>query len=72
MRESLLSLVPRPGGLGIPTFEELCETEYQNLIMISEHLCYRIADQFRTHETDPEAKHNTKQIKSLINDQQKS
>ena len=39
--------------------------------MISEHLCYRITDQFRTDEPDPEVKHNTKQIKSLKNDQQK-
>ena len=40
----LLSLAPRFGGLGIPIFEELCEIEYQNFIMISEHLCNRITD----------------------------
>ena len=37
-------LVPRLGRLGIPIFEELCETEYQNSIMISEHLFNRITD----------------------------
>ena len=43
----LLSLAPRLEGLGIPILEELCEIEYQNSIMISEHLCNRITDQFR-------------------------
>ena len=42
----LLSLSPQLGGLGIPILEELCEIEYQNSIMISEHLCNRITDQF--------------------------
>ena len=66
----LLSLAPRLGGLGIPIFEELCEIEYQNSIMISEHLCNRITDQFRRHEPDPEL-NNKKQIKYMNNDQQK-
>ena len=30
----LLSLAPRLRGLGIPIFEELCEIEYQNSIVI--------------------------------------
>ena len=64
----LLSLVPQLGGLGIPVFEELCEIEYQNSIMVSEHLCNRITDQFRRHEPDPELDTKKKQIKSMNND----
>ena len=68
----LLSLAPQLGWLGKSIFEELCEIEYQNSIMIPEHLCNCITDQFRRHEPDPEL--NTKkkkQIKSVNNDQQK-
>ena len=61
----LLSLAPRLGGLGIPIFEELCEIEYQNSVMISEHLCKRITDQFRRHEPGLELDTKKKQIKSL-------
>ena len=68
----LLSLAPRLGGLGIPIFEELCEIEYQNSIMISEHLCTRITDRFRRHEPDPELNIKKKQIKSMNNDRQKN
>ena len=64
----LLSLAPRLEGLGIPILEELCEIEYQNSIMISEHLCNRITDQFRRHEPDPELNIKKKQIKSMNND----
>ena len=64
----LLSLVPQLGGLGIPVFEELCEIEYQNSIMVSEHLCNRITDQFRRYEPDPELDTKKKQIKSMNND----
>ena len=67
----LLSLAPRLGGLGIPIFEELCEIEYQNSIMISKHLRNRISDQFRRRELDPELNNNKKQIKSMKNDRQK-
>ena len=64
----LLSLAPRLEGLGITILEELCEIEYQNSIMISEHLCNRITDHFRRHETDPELNVKKKQIKSMNND----
>ena len=50
----LLPLSSRLGGLCIPIFEEGRETEYQNSIMISEHLCNRITDQFRRQKPDPE------------------
>ena len=40
----------------MPIFEELCEMEYENSIMISEHFCNRITDQFRRCEPDPELK----------------
>ena len=71
MNRKLLSLAPRLGGLGIPIFEELCEIEYQNSIMISEHLCNRITDQFRRNEPDPELDTKNRQIKSMNNDRQK-
>ena len=64
----LLSLAPRLGGLGVPTFEELCEIEYKNSIIISEHLCNHITGQFRRHEPDPELNDKKKQIKSMKND----
>ena len=67
----LLTLAPRLGGLGIPILEELYEIEYQNSIMISQHLCNRITDQFRIHKPDPELDTKKKQIKSKNNDQQK-
>ena len=67
----LLSLALRLGGLCIPILEELCEIEYQNSIMISEHLCNRITDQFGTHEPDPELDTKKKQEKSMNNDRQK-
>ena len=38
--------------------------------MILEHLCNRITDQFRRHETDPELNNMKKQTKSLKNDRQ--
>ena len=63
----LLSLAPRLGGLVIPIFEELCEIEYQNSIMISEHLCNRITGHFRRHKPDPELDTKNKQIKSMSN-----
>ena len=58
----LLSLAPRLGGLDIPIFEKEGNVEYQNSIMISEHLCYRITDQFRRHEPNPELNNKKKQI----------
>ena len=67
----LLSLAPRLGGLGVPTFEEFCEIEYQNSIITSEHLCNHITGQFRRHEPDPELNDKKKQIKSTKNDRQK-
>ena len=67
----LLSLAPRLVGLVIPIFEELCEIEYQNSMMISEHLCNGITDQFRRHEPDPELNTKKKQIKTMNNDRQK-
>ena len=67
----LSSLAPRLGTLGIPIFEELCEIEYQNSIMISEHLCNGITDQFRRNEPDPELDTKNKQIKSMNNGRQK-
>ena len=39
--------------------------------MISEHLCYRITDQFKRHETDPELNNKKKQRKSMKNDRPK-
>ena len=66
----LLPLAPRLVGLGISIFEELSEIEYQNSFMISEHLCYRITDQFRRHEPDLELNKKKKQIKSMKNDRQ--
>ena len=66
----LLSLAPRLGGLDILIFEELCELENQNPIMISEHLSNRNTGQFRRHEPDPELNNNMKQIKSTKNDRQ--
>ena len=68
----LLSLAPRLEGLGITILEELCEIEYQNSIMISEHLCSCITDQFWRHEPDPELNTKRKQIKSMNNDRQKN
>ena len=50
----LLSLVPRLGGVSIPIYKELCKTEYQNSIKVSENPCNCITDQFRRHERDPE------------------
>ena len=71
-KRKLFPLVPRLEGLGITMFEELCEIEYQNSIMTSEHLCRRITDQFRRHEPDPELNNKKKkQIKSMNNDRQK-
>ena len=67
----LSSLAPRLGTLGIPIFEELCEIEYQNSIMISEHLCNGINDHFRRHEPDPELDTKKKQKNSLNNDRHK-
>ena len=64
----LLPLDPRLGGLGIPIFEELCEIEYQNSVMASEHLCNCITDHLRRHEPDPELDTEKKQIKSIKND----
>ena len=52
-------------------FEELCEIEYQNSIMMPEHLCNCITDQFRRHEPDAELNNKKKQIKSMNNDRQK-
>ena len=66
----LLSLAPRLGGLGISIFEE-GEIEYQNSIMISEHLCNRITDQFKRHEPDAEL-NKKKQINSMKKDRQKN
>ena len=66
----LLSLAPRLGGLGISIFEE-GEIEYQNSIMISEHLCNRITDQFKRHEQDAEL-NKKKQINSMKKDRQKN
>ena len=42
-----------------------------NSIMISEHLCNRITDQFRRHEPDSELNNKKKQIKSTKKDRQK-
>ena len=67
----LLSLAPRLGALGIPTFEERGEIEYQNSIMISGHVCNRITDQFKRHEPDSDKNIKKKQIKSMKNDRQK-
>ena len=58
----LLSLSPRLGGLYIPIFEKEGKIEYQNSIMISEHLRYCITDQFRRHEPDHELNNKKKQI----------
>ena len=67
----LLSLAPRLGGLGTPMFEEVFKIEYQDSIMISDHLCNCITDQFRRHEPDPELNNKRKQIKSMKKDRQK-
>ena len=67
----LLALPPRFGGLGISIFKEEGKIEYQNYIIISEHLCSRITDQFRRHEQDPELHNKKKQLKSMKNDRQK-
>ena len=64
---NLLSLEIGLGGLGILIFEELCEIEYQNSIMISEHLCNRITGHFRRRKPDPELDTKNKQIKSMSN-----
>ena len=61
----LLSFVTRLEGLGIPIFEELCKIEYQKYIVISEHLCHRITNQFRKHKPNPELNSKKKQIKSV-------
>ena len=68
--KKLLSLVPQLRGLGL-VFEELCEIEYQNSIMISEYLCNHIADQFRRHQPDPELDTKKKQIRSINSVRQK-
>ena len=52
-------------------FEELCEIENQNSIMMPEHLCNYITDQFRRHKPDAELNNKKKQIKSMNNDRQK-
>ena len=57
--------------MGVPIFEEFCEIEYQNSIIISEHLCNHITGQFRSHEPDPELNDKKTQIKSMKNDRQK-
>ena len=67
----LLSLAPRLGGLDILIFEELCELENQNPIIISEHLSNRNTGQFRRHEPDPELNIKKKQIKFIKSDRQK-
>ena len=67
----LLPLGPQLGALGIPTFEEKGELEYQNSIMISGHNCNRVTDQFRRHEPDSDINIKKKQIKSMKNDRQK-
>ena len=46
----LLSLATGCRRLGIPIFEELCKIEYQNSIMILEHLWNHITNQFRRNE----------------------
>ena len=67
----LLPLAPRLGGLRIPIFEEEGKIEYQNYIIILEHLWNRITDQFWRHEQDPKLNNKKKQLKSMKNDRQK-
>ena len=56
----LLSLAPWLGGLGKAIFEEVCEIEYQNSIIISEQICNCITDLFRRHEPGPELNNKKK------------
>ena len=47
VERNLLSLPPKFGGLGIPIFREISQTEYANSIMVTENLKKQIIQQNR-------------------------
>ena len=52
IERKLLSLPVKLGGLGIPIFSEICETEYSNSLIITENLRNNIIQQNRQYEID--------------------
>ena len=47
-----MSLPEKLGGLGIPIFSEICETEYSNSLMITENLRNNIIQQNHKYDID--------------------
>ena len=62
VERKLFSLTPKLGGLGIPIFKDLSQTEYENSIMVSDHLKRNIIQQ--NIEYNPTKKKN--EIKNKI------
>ena len=63
LRECLLSLPVRSGGMGIPILTELCESEYQNSKRATQQLTERIKSQQEKYDIDDEKQ---KEIQSVI------
>jgi len=52
-KRKLLTLPTKLGGLGIPVFSEIPDTEYENSKIITENLCRIIVNQVRQCNRDP-------------------
>ena len=63
IERKLLSLPVKLGGLGIPIFSEICETEYWNSLIITENLRNNIIQQNRQYEIDQDMQKKKNNIK---------
>ena len=63
IERKLLSLPVKLGGLGIPIFSEICETEYSNSLIITENLRNNIIQQNRQYEIDQDMQKKKNNIK---------
>ena len=64
LEQHLLSLPTKYGGLGIPIFSKTSQIEYENSLIITEHLRNNIVDQNIQYESDPNIMKKKNQIKA--------
>ena len=64
LEQHLLSLPTKYGGLGIPIFSKTSQIEYENSLLITEHLRNNIVDQNIQYESDPNIMKKKNQIKA--------